>query len=300
MSRQLEGIVVAMVTPFGADESLDEDGLRAVTRFLVGKGVHGLFPGGSQGEFYALSGDEQCRVLDIVLEAAGGKAFVVAHAGAITTRGAVSMARHAERAGADAVAMITPYFVSPSQDELYRHYVEVSAAVSLPLLGYNNPGRTAVDLQPATAARIARDAANFVGVKDSSGDLTQFTEYIRLCPVGFRAFMGRDSLILPALVCGAAGAVAATANVVPELVVGIYDAVRAGNHTLGLELQQRLLPLRLAFGMGTFPVVIKEAMQLLGLPVGPARSPVGPLTTEMRMRLRTVLQQMSVLGVEGV
>jgi len=295
MRRQLEGIVAAMVTPFSPDESLDEDGLRAITRFLVGKGVHGLFPGGSQGEFYALSSDEQCRVLDIVLEAAEGKAFVVAHAGAITTREAISIARHAETVGADAVAVITPYYVSPSQDELYRHYAEVSAAVSLPVLGYNNPGRTAVDLQPATAARLAHDAANFVGIKDSSGDLTQFTEYVRLCPAGFRAFMGRDSLILPALICGAAGAVAATANVVPELVVGIYNAVRAGNYALGLELQRRLSPLRAAFGMGTFPVVVKEAMQLLGLPVGPARRPVGPLSPEMRMRLASVLQQMGQL-----
>jgi len=295
MARRLEGIIVAMVTPFKEDESLDEDGLRALTRVLVDKGVHGLFPGGSQGEFYALSSDEQRRVLDVTLDAAEGKPFVVAHAGAITTREAISMARYAERAGADAVAAITPFYVSPSQDELYQHYAEVCAAVSLPVLGYNNPGRTAVQLQPVTTARIAREAANFVGVKDSSGDLTQFTEYIRLGPTGFRAFMGRDSLIFPALLCGAAGAVAATANVAPEYIVGIYDAVRAGDNARGLDLQRRLSPLRIAFGMGTFPVVVKEAMGLLGLPAGPTRRPVGPLSEETRARLRDVLQQMGIL-----
>jgi 4-hydroxy-tetrahydrodipicolinate synthase len=294
--RRIEGIVVATVTPFNDDESLNEDGLRAVVRFLVERGVHGLFPAGSQGEFYALTADERRRVLEVTLEAAEGRVFVVAHAGATTTQEAIALARHAEAAGADAVAAITPFFVAPSQEELYRHYLALASAVSLPVLAYNNPPRTGVNLLPATAARLARDALNFAGVKDSSSDLAQFAEYIRLCPPGFRALMGRDSLIFAGLAHGAAGVVSASANVVPELAVSIYDAVAARDFARGRELQRLLAPLRLAFSLGTFPVVVKEAMRMIGLPAGPARRPVELLGDEARAGLRDALEQVGAIG----
>jgi len=294
--KRLAGIVVAMVTPFNDDGSLNEKGLRAVVRFLVERGVHGLFPAGSQGEFYALAADERRRVLDITLEATEGEVFVMAHVGAVATREAIALARHADAAGADALSAITPFFVNPSQEELYRHYVELASAVSLPVLAYNNPARTGVNLLPTTVARIAGDAPNFAGIKDSSGDLAQFAEYIRLCSPGFRAFMGRDSLIFAGLAHGAAGAVAATANVVPELVMSIYDAVAARDFARGRELQRLLSPLRLALDLGTFPVVIKEAMQMIGLPAGPARRPVELLSDEARARLRDILEQVGAIS----
>jgi len=294
--KRIEGIIVAVITPFNDDESLDEAGLRAVVRFLVERGVHGLLPAGSQGEFYALTADERRRVLEVTLEAAGGRALVMAHVGAATTRESVALARHAQAAGADAIAAITPYFVKPSQDELYRHYMTLASAVSLPLLAYNNPNLTGVNLLPATAARLARDAINLIGLKDTSGDVSQFAEYVRLCPPGFRAFIGRDALIFAGLAQGGAGAVSASANVVPELVVGIYDAVAAHDFVRGRELQRLLAPLRLAFELGTFPVVIKEAMRLIGLPAGPARRPVGPLSDEARVRLRDVLEQVGAIS----
>jgi 4-hydroxy-tetrahydrodipicolinate synthase len=296
MSRPMAGIVVAMITPFNADESLDEQGLRTVTRFLIQRGAHGLFPGGSQGEFYALTTDERKRVLELTLEAAGGEAYVVAHVGATTTREAIGLARHAEAAGADAVAAITPFFVRPSQEELYQYYVDLASAVSLPVLAYDNPGRTGVDVLPSTTARLAKDKENFVGIKDSSGDLTRFAEHLRLCPPGFQAFVGRDSMIYAALMLGGAGAVAASANVVPDLAVGIYEAVQAGNLDRARALQRTLAPVRVAFGLGTFPVVIKEAMQMIGLPAGPARGPVGPLSDAARTQLREVLKAAGVLG----
>lgn len=294
--KRFKGIVAAMVTPFNDDESLDEGRLCAVVRFLVERGVHGLFPAGSQGEFYALTADERRRVLEVTLEAAENRVFVMAHVGAVTTRQAIALARHAEAAGADVLSAVTPFFVKPSQEELYRHYVALTSAVGLPVLAYNNPGRTGVNLLPTTVARLARDAPNFVGIKDSSGDLTQFAEYIRLCPPGFRAFMGRDSLIFAGLAHGAVGAVAATANVVPELAVSIYDAVAARDFARGHELQRLLLPLRLAFDLGSFPAVVKEAMQVIGLPAGPTRRPVGPLSDEARARLRDILEQVGATG----
>ncbi len=295
-TKQLKGIVAAMVTPFNADETLDEKGLRTVVRFLVERGVHGLFPAGSQGEFYVLTAGERCRVLETTLEAAEGKAFVVAHVGAMTTRETIDLAHHAETVGADAIAAVTPFFVSPSQEELYHHYAALALAVSLPVLAYNNPGRTGVNLLPETVARLAQDVPNFAGIKDSGGDVTQFAEYIRLCPPGFRAFMGRDSLVFAGLAHGAAGAVMATANVVPELAVSIYDAVTARDFVRGHELQRLLFPLRSAFKLGTFPVVIKEAMKMIGLPAGPTRRPVGPLSDKARARLRDLLEQVGATG----
>ena len=295
MEERLKGIVVAMVTPFHDDESLDEEGLRRIVRYLIGKGVHGLFPGSSQGEFSALTTAERRRVLEVTLDEAAGEVFVIAHVGAVTTREAVGLTQHAEAAGADAVAAMTPYFIKPSQDELRSYFGDLCAATGLPVLAYSNPPRTGVNLPPATIARLARDVPNFVGIKDSSGDLTQLAEFIRLCPDNFRAFIGWDSLIYGALMYGAAGAVTATANVLPALAVGIYDAVMAGELEKARQLQCQLAPVRIAFGLGTFPVVVKEAMGMIGLPVGPTRSPVGPLSEEARARLREALGQAGVL-----
>ena len=255
-----------------------------------------MFPAGSQGEFYALTVDERQRVLDVTLETAGGRVFVVAHVGGVSTRETKVLARHAQAAGADAVTAVTPFFVSPTQEELYHHYAELAASVSLPVLAYNNPGRTGVNLLPETAARIARDVPNFVGIKDSGGDLTQFAEYVRLCPPGFRAFMGRDSLIFAGLAHGAAGAVTATANIVPELAVSLYDALAARDFARAQELQRLLSPLRQAFGLGTFPVVVKEAMRMIGLPAGPTRRPVGPLSDEARTQLRHILERVGAIS----
>lgn len=295
MGTKLSGIVVAMVTPFNADETLDEGALRAVVRFLIGQGVHGLFPGGSQGEFFSLTTQERQRVLEVTVDEANGKAFVVGHTGAITTREAVALTQHAESVGADAVAAMTPFFLKPSQDELCQYYADMAASTRLPVMAYNNPDRTGVGLPPATVTRIAQQVPNFQGIKDSSGDLTQLAEYIRLCPAGFRAFVGRDSLILGALLYGAAGAVAATANVAAPLAVGIYDAVQAGDLDRAREFQLKLAPVRMAFGLGTFPVVIKEAMGMIGLPVGPARAPVGPMSESARVKLREALEQSGLI-----
>ncbi|MBN1937582.1 MAG: 4-hydroxy-tetrahydrodipicolinate synthase [Anaerolineae bacterium] len=295
MSKTLEGIVVAMITPMNEDESVDEAGIRTVARYLIGKGVHGLFPGGSQGEFYALSVEERKRVLETALDAANDDVLVVAHVGAITTHEAVALARHAEWAGADAVAAVTPFFINPSQDELYRYFADICAATRLPVLAYDNVGRTHVVLSTSTVARLAHDIDNFAGIKDSSGDLTQLAEHIRLCPPSFKAFIGRDSLIYGALLYKAAGAVAATANVAPELAVGIFDHIRAGNLQEALALQKKLAPVRIAFGLGTFPLVVKEAMAMLGLPAGPARRPIEPLSDEARKKLRQLLIEAGVL-----
>lgn len=292
MAKELKGIIVPMVTPFNADESLDEPALRRVVNYLIESGVHGLFPAGSQGEFYALTPQETKRITDVVIDEADGRVAVMVGTGALTTRESIELTRYAEAAGADAVSVITPYFVSPSAEELRQHFMRIARSVSIPVLAYNNPGRTGVHFTPTDAAKVAGVVDNLVGIKDSSGDLTNTVGYIEQCPPAFKVFMGRDTLIYAGLCYGCVGAVAATANVVPRLAVGIYGAFMRGDHALALELQRKLNPLRSAFSLGSFPVVVKDAMALVGQPAGPARAPITSITGKAREALIAVLRDL--------
>jgi 4-hydroxy-tetrahydrodipicolinate synthase len=286
---QPRGIVPAMVTPFNRDESLNEQALRDLTRHLLAGGVHGLFVVGSQGEFWALEYEEKKRIIEIVVAEAGGKVPVYAGTGATSTREAIRTTRMAAAAGADAVSVITPYFISPCADELYDYYVAVAKASSAPVLLYNNPGRTGVNMAPDLVARLSR-VDNIVGIKDSSGDMSQTGEYIRRCDPQFAVLAGRDTMILSTLIYGGKGAIAATANVAPRLIVEIYDAFQAGDMKRALDAQYRLAPLRIAFEMGSFPVVIKDALELMGIAAGPARGPVAGISAEKKARLAEIVK----------
>ncbi|MFO7917507.1 MAG: 4-hydroxy-tetrahydrodipicolinate synthase [Anaerolineae bacterium] len=295
MSKEIKGIVVPVVTPFNEDESLDESSLRQVVNYLLDNGVHGLFTSGSQGESFALTSGEKKRIMDIVIDENDGRAFVMAGTGAVTTKESIELTRYAEDAGMDAVSVITPYFIKPSDEELREHFLAIANAVEIPVLAYNNPGRTDVPLSAELMAAVANEAENFIGIKDSSGDLTNTMQYIAECPPTFRTFMGRDTLIYAALCYGCVGAVAASANVAPDLAVGIYEAYMAGDHELALERQRALAPLRYAFGLGSFPVVVKDAMELIGVPAGPCRAPIKSLEGEAREELVAVLRNLGKL-----
>jgi 4-hydroxy-tetrahydrodipicolinate synthase len=297
MGKPIEGIITAVVTPFDANENVDEEGFREIIEYLIKSGVHGLFPVGSQGEFFTLTKEEKKRLIDIAVEEAQGRVFVMPNTGAITTRESIELSQYAERAGADCVSIITPFFISPTQEELHEHFKAICQSVKIPVLCYNNPGRTGgVALTAATLARLAEGLTNFAGIKDSSGDLTQVSEMIRLCPPGFKVIMGRDTLIYGALMYGAAGAIAATANVAPRLVVGIYEAFKAGDYDKAKQYQRELAPLRMAFGLGSFPVVMKEALTMMGLPAGRCRRPIQPLSEDKRGQLRQILVDMGIVG----
>ncbi len=284
-----KGIIPAMVTPFNRDESLNEEALRELTRFLIAGGVHGLFAVGSQGEFWALDFEEKKRVIEVVVEEANGRVPVYAGSGATTTREAVRLTQMAAAAGADFVSVITPFFISPSPDELYDYFVAVAKASKVPVILYNNPGRTGVNMGVDLVARLAQ-VDNIAGIKDSSGDMTLTGEFIRRCGPNFAVLAGRDTMILSTLLYGGKGSIAATANVAPRLIVEIYDAFVAGDMPRALAAQYRLAPLRIAFEMGSFPVVIKEALELMGIAAGPARAPVKGISEEKRAKLREIVK----------
>ncbi len=295
MNFKPRGIIPAMVTPLNDDETIDEPGLRRLVNYLINAGVHGLFAIGTQGEAYALSFAEKQRVIEIVVDETRQRVPVYAGTGTITTKEAIALTQMAERAGADAVSVLTPFFITPSQNEVYEHYAAIARNTRLPILLYPNPARTNVPLTADTVVRLAQ-IENIVGIKDSSGDFTMLNEYIRRAASDkFDVLVGRDTLIFATLVCGGKGSIAATANAAPRIVVEIYEAFIAGDLERARQAQARLAPLRLAFEIGTFPVVIKEALALMGICGARAKAPVGALSDAQRAQLKTILQEMKIL-----
>ena len=290
------GVLPAMITPIGDDGKPNEKMLRNLINHLLNNGVHGIFAIGTTGEFYALSDDEYKEVLEITVDEVNGRAPVYAGANHITTRGSIRLAQIAEEAGVDALSVLTPMFISPNQQQIYEHFATVAANTSLPILLYNNKPKTNVDITPATVTRLA-EVKNIIGIKDSTGDLTNTGEYIRLTKgKDFHVFVGRDTLIHGALCYGASGAVAGCANVAPRLCANIYDKYMAGDIKGSLEDQFTLAPLRIAFTIGTFPAVIKESLELLGVPTGKCFAPVSPLNSEEREQVKKILGGMGLLA----
>ncbi len=291
-----KGIIPAMVTPLDDQGHINEGALRKLTNHLIDGGVHGLFPVGSQGEFFSLTFEQKKEAIRIVVDETRDRVPVYAGTGAVTTREAIETTKMAQDLGVSAVSAITPYFLVPSQRELITHYTAIAKACpNLPILLYSNPDRTQVPFPTSTVLELAA-VENIVGIKDSSGDMSLTAEYIRLTRgMDFHVLMGRDTLIYAALCYGAKGSICATGNVDPRVPVEIYEAFLAGDHQRALEAQYRLAPLRIAFGLGTFPVVIKEALNMIGIEAGPAVPPVGPMTRENREKLRKILVEMGLI-----
>jgi len=291
-----KGIIPAMVTPLDDQGHINEGALRKLTNHLIDGGVHGLFPVGSQGEFFSLTFEQKKEAIRIVVDETRNQVPVYAGTGAVTTREAIETTKMAQDLGVSAVSVITPYFLVPSQRELITHYTAIAKACpNLPILLYSNPDRTQVPFPTSTVLELAA-VENIVGIKDSSGDMSLTAEYIRLTRgMDFHVLMGRDTLIYAALCYGAKGSICATGNVDPRVPVEIYEAFLAGDHQRALEAQYRLAPLRIAFGLGTFPVVIKEALNMIGIEAGPAVPPVGPMTRENREKLRKILVEMGLI-----
>ncbi|BEP58669.1 4-hydroxy-tetrahydrodipicolinate synthase [Variovorax sp. V118] len=288
---KFHGVVPAMATPFTADHRLDEARVGELIDSYIRAGVHGISVAGSQGEFFALERDEHIRLLELSMRAIDGRVPLYAGTGGATTRDAIALTQAAEALGADLALVITPYFVQPTQDELVAHYTAVARATKLPVMLYNNPPRTAVNVLPATLARCMQAADNIVGMKDSGGDLTQSIEYLLTAPRPALLFSGRDTIALSMMFHGAQGTISPAANVFPELMVRMYDALRAGRHDEALRVSNIFAPLRAAWAWGSFPVVIKEAMTLAGRSAGPTRPPVAALPEKVRADLRTVVER---------
>lgn len=291
----IHGIIPPVATPMQANEDLDLPRLREVLDSLIGAGVHGVFVLGTNSEFYALDEREKQEVIATAVAHVRGRVPVFAGTGAETTREVVRLTRMAEHEGADGVSVITPYFIAPNQQEIYDHYRRVAEATKLPILLYNNPstcGGLKIDVD--TVARLA-EIPNILGIKDSSGDLQNTADYLRVVPDRFAVMQGRDTLIYPALALGVRGAVPATANIAPELCIAIYETFRRGDHAASLAAQRKLHPVRVSLTLGTAPGGVKAALAMLGRSIGPSRAPIAPLSPEKRQKMRAALVQAGLL-----
>ena len=292
---QIRGIIPPVATPMQANEDLDLPRLKWFLDHLIANGVHGVFVLGTNSEFYGMDEKEKQQVIATAVEHVNGRVPVFAGTGAETTREAVRLTKMAEKEGANGVSVITPYFVLPNQQEIYHHYCRIAENTSLPVVLYNNPATCGgVKIDVDTVGRLA-EIPNILGVKDSSGDLQNTIEYLRVVPERFSVMMGRDTLIYPALVFGARGAVPATGNIAPRILVEIYESFMRGDQVASLAAQRKLNPIRMALTLGTAPGGVKAALQLLGLSIGPCRSPVAPLPQDKMQKMRAALQSAGLL-----
>lgn len=291
-----KGIIPPVITPFDADGAVDYKVYRQMIRFLIDNGVHGIFSMGTTGEFYALDNNEFRRILEVTVDEAAGRVPVYAGTNHITTRGVIELVKICEDVKVDAVSVLTPMFVSQTQDELYAFYKTVAESTPLPIIIYNNRPKTNVTVEPSTVAKLA-EIPNIVGVKDSTGDFTNSEEYIRLTRHrdDFHVLLGRDTLIYAGMCYGASGAIASCANVAPRVVADIYDKYVAGDLKGSLEAQFALAPLRIACNMGTFPAVIKEGLVQQGINVGKCLEPIAELSDEQKKKLHAVLADMKLV-----
>lgn len=296
MSFVPRGIIPPMITPFSNDGKINERMLRKMTNFLIENGVHGLFPMGTTGEFYAVNNEEYKFILEVVKDETAGRVPIYAGANHITTRGVIELIRICEEVGVETVSVLTPMFISQTQNELYNYFKTIAQSTNLPIIMYNNKPKTNVTITPATVEKLSH-IDNIIGIKDSTGDMTNTEEYIRLTRnnENFHVLMGRDTLIHAALAYGASGAIASCANVAPRIAADIYDKFMDGDLKGSLEAQFTLAPLRIACGLGSFPAAIKEGLTQQGIDVGKCLEPIAELTPSEKEELHNVLIGMKLI-----
>ncbi|MFD1177625.1 4-hydroxy-tetrahydrodipicolinate synthase [Paenibacillus puldeungensis] len=292
----IRGVIPPIITPVDDKERLDEQSLRRMVDHVIEGGVHGILALGSNGEFFGLDPEDLGKVVGVTVEQSAGRVPVYAGIASITTREGVKQARLYEELGAQAISVLPPMFVTPTENELYQHFKTIAESTSLPVLLYNNPDKVGNNITPRLLERLV-EVPNIVGIKESSGDQTQTAEFIRRTrDKGFKVLAGRDIMILSTLVYGGVGCVASTANVVPRLVVEIYDKYMAGDLQGALEAQYKLAPLRMAWNLGSFPVATKDAVNLLGLQAGKPILPNTSCSEENLEKIKKILEDMGEIN----
>ncbi len=288
-----EGILTALATPF-RDGEVDEPALRDLVDLQIESGIAGLVPCGSSGESATLSHDEHRRVVDIVVEAAGGRVPVVAGTGSNATREAIDLTQHAKQAGADGALLLSPYYNKPTQEGIYQHYAAIAEATRFPLILYNIPGRTASNISPDTVGRLA-ELDFIVGIKEACGDIDQIAHVVAACPDDFSVLSGDDSFTLPLLAVGGSGCISVTSNLAPRKMIELAESFASGDSARAREIHFGLLPLFDILFCETNPIPLKAALELMGRMDGEVRLPLTPITEPNRQRLQVVLKDQGIL-----
>ena len=294
MFRGFTGCGTALVTPFRKDLSLDEETLRRLVRRQIAAGINFLVPCGTTGESPTLSHEEHLRVVAITLEESKGKVPVLAGAGGYDTHHVIELARECERMGAEGILSVTPYYNKPTQEGLYHHFKAIAAATSLPIILYNVPPRTNVNIDPATVRRLS-EIENIIGVKEASGNISQITQVIQQVPEEFLVLSGDDALTLPLAAMGGRGIISVASNEVPAEMTRLAQLCLAGNFAEARAMQRKWLPLLEVNFIETNPTPVKAAMAEMGLLEPVFRLPLVPPRTENLAKIRTVLESLALL-----
>jgi 4-hydroxy-tetrahydrodipicolinate synthase len=290
-----KGSLVALITPMREDGSLDEAAYARFIDWQIAEGTEGVVPVGTTGESPTLTHAEHMRAVEIAVEAAAGRVPVIAGAGSNSTAEAITLARHARKVGADAVMVVTPYYNKPSQEGLFRHFTAVADAAGLPLIIYNIPSRSVIDMSVETMARLAAHR-HIVGVKDATANLARPLHTRRACGAGFIQLSGEDHTVLSFLAAGGDGCISVTANVAPKLCADMHEAWREGRVEDAIAIQDSLVPLHDAMFCEASPGPVKYAASLLGFTADICRLPHAPITDAARARTRAAMAELGLLG----
>lgn len=290
----LRGSIPALVTPF-RDGRVDEPALRKLVEWQIAEGSHGLVPVGTTGESPTLTHEEHERVIEIVVETAAKRVPVIAGAGSNNTVEAIRFLRHAERVGADAALVVTPYYNKPGPRGLIAHYTALHDACGLPIIVYNIPGRSVIDMQPATMAELAK-LPRIVGVKDATGDLARVTRQRAACGPDFIQLSGEDITALGFNAHGGTGCISVTANVAPRLCARFQEATLRGDYAEALEVQDMLAPLHTALFVESNPCPTKYALSLLGVCSDEVRLPLVTVSDETKAQVRAAMVHAGLIG----
>jgi 4-hydroxy-tetrahydrodipicolinate synthase len=291
---QFKGSITALVTPF-KDGAVDEAALRGFVGWQIENGIHGIVPVGTTGESPTLSHDEHNRVIEICVEEARGRVPVIAGAGSNSTAEAVAFARHAEKVGADAVLIVTPYYNKPTQEGLYQHYKAINDAIGIPIIIYNIPGRSVIDMSVATMARLY-ELKNIAGVKDATANMARASQQRQAMGPDFIQLSGEDATALGFMAHGGHGCISVTSNVAPALCAQMQEACLRGDFAAALRVQDRLMPLHEAMFIETNPAPAKYAASVLGLMEDTVRLPLVPTTDGAKQAIRSAMTHAGLIN----
>jgi 4-hydroxy-tetrahydrodipicolinate synthase len=294
MAGRFGSVITAMVTPFTDDGSLDLDRAQELVRWLLDHGSHGLVIAGSTGEAATMSDEEKVSLWRASVEAAGGKGAIIAGSGTYDTRHSIHLSEEAEKAGCDALLVVSPYYNKPPQSGLYEHFTAVAGATSLPMLVYNIPGRTAVRISNETLLRLA-EVENIVGVKDSTADFDGLSHLIAQVPEGFEVYTGDDWAVFGAVCLGAVGVISVAAHVAGARMKQMIDLIEGGDIAAARKIHHELLPVYDILFFTTNPIPVKAAMALLGQPAGAPRLPLVSATDDETAKIRKALEDAGIL-----
>ncbi len=293
MRQAFTGCGTALVTPFTRSGALDEAGVRRLARRQIDAGIHFLVPCGTTGETPTLTPEERLRVVEIIVEEAKGKVPVLAGAGGYNTLEVIEAAQQMARAGADGILSVAPYYNKPTPDGLYQHYKAIAEAVPLPVIVYNVPGRTGVNVDVVTITRLSA-VPNIVGVKEASGNMTQMCEICRAVPADFLVLSGDDALTLPVMSVGGRGIVSVASNEVPREMARMVESAEKGDFAAARKLHFELLPLMQINFIESSPIPVKAAMAMMGLLDEIYRLPLVPVRPASRERIAQVLRDLGL------